>query len=65
MANVYSDELLEIRRKSRLVYQKRGIYPFLDVGPWDLKYKSGSIPGYQIFSLWSSIPGIVDEKNEE
>jgi hypothetical protein len=56
----YQDELREINHKSRIVYNRRGIYPFLDDGICgDMAVRPKEIPGYQIFYLY---PKIFDHK---
>ena len=52
----YEDELKEIRRKTRRVFNRHGIYPFLDDGiQGDGSTGPGDIPGFQIFQLWPDI----------
>ena len=64
--NAYNAELREIRRKSRLVYSKKGIYPFLgsSLGEGN-NYHRGEIPGFQIFSLWGKIADDLEEISEK
>lgn len=53
----YQEELNEINRKSRIVYSRYGIYPFLRD---DLTDNSmGHIPGFQIERLY---PTILEDK---
>ena len=61
MATPYSDELKEINRKSKQVWLKRGIYPFLGSGLRNGDHiPSDGIDGFQIFSLY---PKIFDDED--
>ena len=59
---IYNGELREIRRKSRQVYRKHGIRPFLtDSVPGKESYFDGDIPGFQIFRLFDFDDIICDD----
>ena len=56
MLSRYEDELGEIRKKTRKVFNRQGIYPFLGDGiRGDGSNGRGEIPGFQIFQLWPDI----------
>jgi hypothetical protein len=66
--SIYADELREIRRKSRQVYAKHGITPFLsDSARMNRKSSdvSDGIPGFQIFSLWGDILDDLQIKDDK
>jgi hypothetical protein len=53
MDDSYSDELREIKRKEKQLYNKRGIYPFLDDGIYGEGHnKKKGISGFQTFRLY-------------
>jgi len=55
------DELNDIKRKTRQVFNRSGMYPFLDDG--NLREElDDEIPGFQIFSLWGDEYGVKDEE---
>lgn len=60
--SVYDSELREIRHKSKIVYSKHGILPFLD-GSGMQVHSDGYIPGFQIFRLWPEI-SVIDDPEE-
>jgi len=61
MESLYMDELNDIKRKTRQVFNRSGIYPFLDDG--NLREElDDEIPGFQIFSLWGDDYGVKDEE---
>jgi len=51
MDEPYDDELREINRKTKQVYIKKGIYPFLDENI-NGNGLTGEIPGFSIFRLY-------------
>ena len=55
MGRLYGDELREINRKTRQVYLKRGIYPFLDSNATRDSDSYDCIPGFQIERLYPKI----------
>ena len=58
MARLYDDELRSINRKSRQVYLKYGVIPFIsDMGKVNRSLKKNSLhlPGFQIERLYPKI----------
>jgi hypothetical protein len=59
---LYDGELKNIRHKTKQVFNKQGIYPFLDDGIDGGGESTGDIPGFQIFRLWPEISVLEDNE---
>ena len=67
MGSLYNDELKSIKHKSKRVFNKYGIYPFLgnSLKPYDRTPREGGIDGFQIFRLWPEISIFYEDDEED